>query len=32
MLYYDAIDFSEGIDINNKSASKDVIFVTIGIS
>ena len=32
MLYFDRIDVSEGIDFNKTSASKSVIFVTIGIS
>ena len=32
MLYFDRIDVSEGIDVNKTSASKSVIFVTIGIS
>ena len=31
MLEYDKTDISEGIDVNKTSASKDVIFVTIGI-
>ena len=31
MLYYDRIDVSEGIDVNRTSASKSVMFVTIGI-
>ena len=29
---YDRIDVSEGIDVNKTSASKSVIFVTIGVS
>ena len=32
MIYYDRINVSEGIDVNKTSASKEVIFVTIGIS
>ena len=32
MLYYDRIDVSEGIDVNKTSASKDVMFGTIGVS
>ena len=31
MLEYDTIDISEGTDVNKTSASKNVIFVTIGI-
>ena len=31
MLEYDRINISEGIDIAKTNASKDVIFVTIGI-
>ena len=32
MLYYDRIDFSEGVDVNKTSVSKkNVIFATIGI-
>ena len=31
MLYYDRFGISEGIDVNKTSASKSVIFVTIGI-
>ena len=31
MLHYDRIDVSEGIDVNRTSASKSVMFVTIGI-
>ena len=31
MLYYDKIDISKGIDVNKTSASKSIIFVTIGI-
>ena len=31
MLYYDSIDVSEGIDVNETNASKSVIFATIGI-
>ena len=31
MLECDRIDISEGIDLNKTSASKNVIFVTIGI-
>ena len=31
MLYYDAIDVSEGIDINKQFHQKSVIFVTIVI-
>ena len=31
MLQYDRIDISEGIDINKTNASKNVIFVIIGI-
>ena len=30
MLEYDRIDISEGIDVNETNASKNVIFVTIG--
>ena len=32
MIYYDRIDISERINVNKISASKSVIFVTIGIS
>ena len=32
MLYYDRIGVSEGIDVNKISDSKEVMFVTIGIS
>ena len=32
MLYYDRIDISEGIDVNKTSASKEWMFVNIGIS
>ena len=32
MLYYDRIGVSEGIDVNKTSDSKEVKFVTIGIS
>ena len=32
MLYYDRIDFSEGIDVNEKVNQKSVIIATIGIS
>ena len=31
MLEYDRIDISEGIDVNKTSASKNMIFFTIGI-
>ena len=31
MLEYDRIDISEGTDANKTNASKNVIFVTIGI-
>ena len=31
MLYYDKIDVSEGLDINETSASKSAIFVAIDI-
>ena len=31
MLYYHRIDVSEEIDINKKSPSENMIFVTIGI-
>ena len=31
MLEYDRIDISEGTDVNKTSASKNMIFVTIGI-
>ena len=31
MLEYDRIDISEGIDVNKTNASKNVIFVIIGI-
>ena len=31
MLYYNRIDVSEGIDVNKASASKKVLFATIGI-
>ena len=31
MLEYDRIDISEGMDINKTNASKNVIFLTIGI-
>ena len=31
MLYYDGIDFFDGIDVNKTSDSKSAIFVTIGI-
>ena len=31
MLEYDRIDISVGIDVNKTNASKNVIFVTIGI-
>ena len=30
MMQYNKIDFSEGIDVNKTSASKNVSFVTIG--
>ena len=32
MLFFDRIDVSEGIDVNKTSESKNVMFVTIGIS
>ena len=32
MLYYDRINFSEGIDVNEKVNQKSVIIATIGIS
>ena len=32
MLYYDRIGVSEEIDVNKISDSKEVMFVTIGIS
>ena len=32
MIYFDRIDVTEGIGVNKTSASKSVIFVTIGIS
>ena len=32
MLGYDRTDISEGVDVNKTNLSKDVIFVTIGIS
>ena len=32
MIYYDRIGVSEGIDVNKISDSKEVMFVTIGIS
>ena len=32
MLYFDRIVVSEGIDVNKKSASKSMIFVTIDVS
>ena len=32
MLYFDRIDVSDGIDVNKTSASRIVMFVTIGIS
>ena len=31
MLYYDRIDFSEGIDVNKIIISKECVFVTIAI-
>ena len=31
MLEYDRIDISEGTDVNKTSASKNAIFVTIGV-
>ena len=31
MLEYDGIDTSEGTDVNKANASKNMIFVTIGI-
>ena len=31
MLYYDKIDVSEGIDINEALHQKSMIYVTIGI-
>ena len=31
MLEYDRIDISEGTDVNKTNASKNLIFVTIGI-
>ena len=31
MLYFDRIYVSEGIDVNETSRSKSVMFVTIGI-
>ena len=31
MLYFDRINFSEGIDVNKTSESKSAVFVTIGI-
>ena len=32
MLYFNRIDVSEGNDVNKTSASKDAMFVIIGIS
>ena len=32
MLYFDRIDVFDGIDVNKTSASRSVMFVTIGIS
>ena len=32
MLYYNRIDVSEGIDVNKAKASKNAMFVNIGIS
>ena len=32
MLYFDRIDVSDGIDVNKTSASRSVMFVTIGTS
>ena len=32
MLYFDRIDVSDGIDVNKTSASRSVMFATIGIS
>ena len=31
MLYYNRIDFSEGIDVNNTSAAKGILRATTGI-
>ena len=32
MLYFDRIDVSDGIDVNKTSASRSVMFATIGTS
>ena len=32
MLYYERIEVSDGIDVNKTSASRSVMFVTIGTS
>ena len=31
MLYFERINYSEGIDVNKTSKSKEVILLTIGI-